>query len=172
MTDTKVIDFGSQHEVSPDLPIEDAEVIEETPKLRPYIKVYRRDPNVDEEATRDTAEGIQLVLDPNGKMIPEIVESFVLEMNAVKVSDGRTLVLTTRLRNNYIITESFSATCEEEYDQDAFIEICKARTMNKIWDHLIFLWHCATVSSKKVKDECGLDLYNFGDPEVDADSMN
>lgn len=172
MTETKVIDFGSEVEVNADLPIDDAEVVEETPKLRPYIKVFRRDPNVEDEATRDTAEGIQLVLDPSGKMIPEIVESFVLEMNAVKVNDGRTLVLTTRLRNNYIITESFSATSEEDYDQDAFIEICKARTMNKIWDHLIFLWHCATVSSKKVKDECGLDLYNFGDPEETVDDMN
>lgn len=170
MTDSKVIGTippaeGVVEDVSPD-------VIPETPKLRPYLKVFRVDPNNAEEVDRDAAEGLQLVLSPTGSLIPEIAEAFILEMNAAKMPDGRTLTLTTRLRNNFLLTESYSVTSPEDFNQEALVELCKTRTLNKIWDYLTFLWHCATVSSNKVKAECGIDLYHYDEATSPEEPLN
>ena len=163
MAEEKVLE--TVEEVAPD-------AIPEMNKPRPYLKVFRVNPDAEGEIAREDAEGLQLVLSPNGSMIPEVAEAFILEMNAAKMPDGRTLTLTTRLRNNFLITESYSVSSPEDFNQEALVELCKTRTLNKIWDYLIFLWHCATVTSNKVKAECGLDLYTYDEAGVTSDSLN
>jgi hypothetical protein len=159
--------------------IEDADIIAEeiketpvAPELRPYIKVGRFNPNITGDIAREDAEGLTLVLSPDGRLVPEIVEIFILDMKAVTLDDKRTLVLTTRLRNNFVITESYTAPSKEEVNTDAMIELCKSRTLNKIWDYLNFLWYCASVSASKVKEDCGLDLYQFNTPDYTEDTIN
>lgn len=129
--------------------IEDAEIISEevNKEHEVYMVVRRIIPNGGRQ------EGIRLPLPDDGKLTPDIVNGFLGDAYVTKLPDGRTVVLSTRLINNYIITESYTAASIADFDENYAIRVCQAKTKNKLLEMLEFLWACATYTPEQVAEE-------------------
>lgn len=130
--------------------IEDAEIVsEETRKEESSAYMIVRRILADEARQ----EGIKLPLPEDGKLTPDIVNGFLGDAYVTKLPDGRTIVLSTRLINNYIITESYTAASIADFDENYAIRVCQAKTKNKLLEMLEFLWACATYTPEQVAEE-------------------
>lgn len=139
--------------------ISDAEVVEEKvtreetkddPSKHPYILIRRVNPN--QTDTTET-EGLQLRLPDDGMLDPAMVEAMIAEMYLSKLPDNRSITVTARLRNNFLIHESYAALTKDTVDEKIAIDICQARIKQKIWDYLTFVWSCASSRQSQVVQE-------------------
>lgn len=147
--ETKVMQFTEPQDVT------DAEIVKDEiiKPMDAYLLVRRILPETGTADLGPKTEGIRLPLPADGKLTPEIINGFLGEAYVTKLPDGRTIVLSTRLINNHIITESYSAASIEELDEDYAVRVCQAKTKNRLLDMLEFLWASATYTPAQVAAE-------------------
>ena len=66
-----------------------------------------------------------------GEMIDKIVEATEFKTQTVY---GKTTIVSAKLPNGFIITESSSCVDPANYDEEIGAKICKDRIKNKIWE--------------------------------------
>lgn len=126
--------------------------VQETPSTpaseTAYIKVTRVNPGKQEDDSM--VEGLRLRLDNDGKLDLNLLTGFVVDMSVCAMEASRTLVLTTRLINNYIIVETVTLPPQEPFNKEMMIEEAKAKMLMKLVEHLRFLWCSATANAKQL----------------------
>lgn len=143
-----------------ELQIHDATITTEAPeapakdtKNDPYILCAVVTPNQPPIKDTKDVQGLKIRLTPNGTIPPELIRDFIMEANLVLLDDRRTHVMTARLRNNFIITESVTASSPEVVDEKMAKDILIQRIFNKVHDYMMFVWMTATVSDNKILNE-------------------
>lgn len=66
-----------------------------------------------------------------GEMIDKIVEATEFKTQTVY---GKTTIVSAKLPNGFVITESSSCVDPANYDEEIGEDICKDRIINKIWE--------------------------------------
>lgn len=77
-------------------------------------------------------------LDPT-KVNSDMVKDFVKSSEAIQSFDDKTTLCKTILINDFRIINSSSCVDPKNYDHETGIEICRKRTMDKIWELLGFV---------------------------------
>lgn len=109
-------------------------------------RAYPKDP-------KSNSEGLKLLLDKDGNLDPNLLEGFIVDMSVSMLKPARTVILTTRLVNNFIINTTAVANTLEEFNENVLIEEAKAKMLMELFNHLRFLWHCATADMGKLMED-------------------
>lgn len=117
-----------------------------------YIEVKRVNPNA-EVKNVDDLEGMVLVLtnDKTG-FNQSMAHTFIATIDAANMPDGVTTVVSAKLRNGYIMSESASCIPGEDFNQDVLVERALYKITNRIKECLTFLYFCGKISVKEVKE--------------------
>lgn len=142
----------------PNEEISDTEIVSETPvkdeatetaKPHPAILVTMTRP----DGPRETPEGMRIVLPENSKIIPEVCESMFVTANASTLDDGRTTLVTARLRNNFVMSATHTVLSQEDYDVNQGTQIALGKIRAELWKHMEFLLACATYTPEQLQKE-------------------
>ena len=143
-----------------ELQIQDAEIVAEKTNPaeingnnRPYILCALVKPNQPAIADVKDVQGLKLNMMANGNLDPECIRDFIMEANMTLLDNRRTHVMTARLRNNFIIAETVTASDPHVVDEKVAKDILIQRIFNKVHDYMMFLWMTATVSDNKILAE-------------------
>lgn len=142
-----------------DTNIEDAEIVSETTNEETTAVPEKKDPytlivtlKCPGRNLTDNFIGMEFEM-PEDKVTPELCERMILNYKAVTLADKRTTLVTARLRNNFIITETSTCLRPEDYDPEMGTQICIQKIRDKIWGFMSFMLASATVTNTRLTEE-------------------
>lgn len=139
--------------------IEDAEIVSETTPEETGVVTEKKEPytlivtlKCPGRNLTDSFIGMEFEM-PEDKVTPELCERMILNYKAVTLADKRTTLVTARLRNNFIITETSTCLRLEDYDPEMGTKICIQKIRDKIWGFMSFMLASATVTNNNLTAE-------------------